>query len=87
MKDIFVTNKNTLQCSLRFVHFSGADSWNSISTAIKESESLVCICYKLKSSLLAKKLRAYLLNFLNSFSLPTYRNQTLIFGIIYFDNC
>ena len=54
--DIFLTRKNTLQYGIRSVRFTGAESWNSIPTTIKESASLVCFRYKLKSYLLAKSI-------------------------------
>ena len=54
--DIFLTRKNTLQYGIRSVCFTGAESWNSIPTTIKESVSLVCFRYKLKSYLLAKSI-------------------------------
>ncbi len=46
--DIFLTQKNTLQYGIRSVRFTGAESWNSIPTIIKESSTLSSFRYKLK---------------------------------------
>ena len=54
--DIFLTQKNILQYGIKSICFTGAKIWNSTSTTIKESASLVCFRFKLKPYLFQKAL-------------------------------